>query len=68
MKYKMENPNKIANLVEGNFSQLTDLYLPRLLELQDEENSAVYVLDSLLGVFLTKVQRAQDEAEQLKRL
>jgi len=41
MKYKMENPNKIANLVEGNFKELTNLYLPRLLELQEEENSAV---------------------------
>ena len=33
MKYKMENPNKIANLVEGNFKELTNLYLPKLLEL-----------------------------------
>ena len=33
MKYKMENPNKIANLVQGNYKELTNLYLPRLLEL-----------------------------------
>ena len=33
MKYKMENPNKIGNLVEGSFKELTDLYLPLLLEL-----------------------------------
>ena len=36
MKYKMENPNKVANLVEGSFLELTDLYLPLLLELQAE--------------------------------
>ena len=33
MTYKMENPNKVANLVEGSFKELTDLYLPLLLEL-----------------------------------
>ena len=33
---------------------------------EDEEDSAVYVLDSFLSVFLAKVQRAQDDAEQLK--
>ena len=41
MKYKMENPQKIANLVEGNLKELTNLYLPRLLELQEEEHPAV---------------------------
>ena len=33
MTFKMENPNKVANLVEGSFKELTDLYLPLLLEL-----------------------------------
>lgn len=45
MKYKMENPNKINNLVEGSFKELTDLYLPLLLEMQEEENPAVKLLD-----------------------
>mmetsp|Transcript_12927 Transcript_12927/g.15342 ORF Transcript_12927/g.15342 Transcript_12927/m.15342 type:complete len:111 (-) Transcript_12927:312-644(-) len=46
MKYKMENPNKVANLVEGSFPQLTDLYLPLLLEMQAmEENPAVRLTD-----------------------
>ena len=46
MKYKMENPNKIGNLVEGSFKELTDLYLPLLLELQaEEQDPAVKLLD-----------------------
>ena len=45
MKYKMENPNKINNLVEGSFKELTDLYLPLLLEMQEEEHPAVRLLD-----------------------
>ena len=46
MRYKMENPNKIANLVEGSFKELTDLYLPLLLEMQAEEkHPAVKLMD-----------------------
>lgn len=41
MKYKMENPNKIANLVQGSKQELTNLYLPKLLELQEEEHATV---------------------------
>ena len=36
MKYKMENPDKVRNLVEGSYSELTDLYFPLLLDLQTE--------------------------------
>ena len=32
MKYKMENPDKVRNLVEGSYSELTDLYFPLLLD------------------------------------
>ena len=39
MKYKMENPNKIRNLVEGSMDALTDLYFPKLLEMQAEMNT-----------------------------
>jgi hypothetical protein len=33
MRVKMENPQKVANLVKGNQQQLTEIYLPLLLEL-----------------------------------
>ena len=33
MQYKMENPDKISNLVKGSMDGLTDLYLPKLLEM-----------------------------------
>ena len=39
MQYKMENPNKIGNLVAGSMDSLTDLYLPKLLEMQAETNT-----------------------------
>ena len=45
MHAKMENPNKVGNLVEGSFKELTDLYLPLLLEMQEEENAAVRLMD-----------------------
>lgn len=46
MKYKMENPNKVNNLVEGSFEKLTELYLPLLLEQQAvEEYPALRMLD-----------------------
>ena len=46
MQYKMENPNKVQNLVEGSFTELTNLYLPLLLEMQAEEkHAAVKMLD-----------------------
>ena len=35
LKYKMENPNKVRNLVEGSRTQLSQLYLPILLEFQE---------------------------------
>lgn len=38
MHYKMENPDKVRNLVQGSFHELTELYLPLLLEMQAEEN------------------------------
>lgn len=37
MHYKMENPDKVKNLVQGSFKELTDLYLPLILEMQAEE-------------------------------
>ena len=39
MQYKMENPDKIINLVKGSMDGLTDLYLPKLLEMQAESNA-----------------------------
>ena len=35
MKMKMENPDKIANLVKGQQTQLNEIYLPLLLEIQE---------------------------------
>ena len=39
MQFKMENPDKIGNLVAGSMDSLTDLYLPKLLEMQAETNT-----------------------------
>lgn len=36
MRMKMENANKVKNIVEGNKEQLSALYLPKALELQEE--------------------------------
>jgi|DEB0MinimDraft_12_1074336.scaffolds.fasta_scaffold302327_1 hypothetical protein len=36
MRWKMENPNKVKNIVIGSYEGLTDLYLPQLLELQNK--------------------------------
>jgi len=33
MRAKMENPNKVLNIVKGNLVQLSELYLPFLLEM-----------------------------------
>ena len=33
MKYNMENPNKVKNLVQGSFKELSELYLPLILEM-----------------------------------
>lgn len=33
MRMKMENPQKVANLVKGNSEQLHQIYLPLVLEL-----------------------------------
>lgn len=35
MRMKMENPAKIDNLVQGNQPQLNEIYLPLLLEIQE---------------------------------
>ena len=40
MKFKMENPNKVKNLVHGSFTELTDLYLPLILEMAEEKKPA----------------------------
>ena len=40
MKYNMENPNKVKNLVQGSFKELSELYLPLILEMQAEESGA----------------------------
>ena len=45
MRYGMENPDKVKNLVAGSFSELTELYLPLLLEMQAEDTPAVKMLD-----------------------
>lgn len=37
MKYKMENPNKVMNIVEGNYEALKEIYTPFLKELEKEE-------------------------------
>ena len=36
MKYKMENPNKVKNIVEGQEDQLVEIYEPFLRELESE--------------------------------
>ena len=41
LKYKMENPNKVRNLVEGSRAQLTQLYLPILLEFQEQGHLSI---------------------------
>lgn len=37
MRMKMENPAKIENLVKGNQPQLNEIYLPLLLEIQENK-------------------------------
>ena len=37
MKYKMENPNKVMNIVVGNYEALKEIYTPFLKELEKEE-------------------------------
>ena len=37
MKMKMENPNKIKNIVEGNYVQLGELYMPFLGAIQEQQ-------------------------------
>ena len=32
MRWKMENPDKVGNIVQGSFQGLQDIYTPRLLE------------------------------------
>ena len=34
MKWKMENPNKVSNLVSGSYEGLVELYLPFLRDLE----------------------------------
>lgn len=36
MKLKLENPNKVKNVVIGSFDSLNELYLPRLKQLEKE--------------------------------
>lgn len=38
MRVKMENPNKVLNIVKGNLVQLSELYLPFLLEMQAKKH------------------------------
>ena len=44
MEYKMENPQKIRNLVEGNMSGLTDMYMDYIFDLQEETNERPAIL------------------------
>lgn len=37
MRFKMENKNKIANIVEGNKDLLSELYLPILIDMEAED-------------------------------
>ena len=37
MKSNMENPDKIKNIVEGSIQELGDLYIPLILELEQEK-------------------------------
>ena len=36
MRWKMENPNKVLNLVEGSYGALLDLYMPQINELSEK--------------------------------
>ena len=58
----MENPDKVRNLVEGSYSELTDLYFPLLLEMQTEEKPAVKVLND--GKIITSCQIIKTQVEQ----
>jgi hypothetical protein len=35
MKFKMENPNKVSNIVKGSLDGLNELYIPRLKMLEE---------------------------------
>ena len=39
MRWKMENPDKIRNLVQGSMKELSELYLPLLLEMQETKQT-----------------------------
>ena len=34
MRFKMENPNKVKNVVLGSFDAMNSLYMPRLKQLE----------------------------------
>jgi hypothetical protein len=44
MQYKMENPDKIANIVKGNLAGLSDLYIDLLLEMQEDREDRPGIL------------------------
>ena len=43
MRWKMENPNKVKNIVDGQLEHLFEIYAPHLKKL--EENNIVTIHD-----------------------
>jgi len=41
MRMKMENPDKVKNVVAGSLEGLTDLYLPLILETQQKDQQVL---------------------------
>jgi hypothetical protein len=46
MQFKMENPDKVKNVVQGSLQLLSELYLPVLLQMQAEPNSPISFKDN----------------------
>ena len=42
MWLKMENPAKVSNLVQGSLTELSELYLPLILEIQDKHKTVKF--------------------------
>ena len=47
MRWKMENANKVKNIVDGSYEGLVDLYSPLILEM--EQDGILYTIKDGLG-------------------
>ena len=63
MRWKMENPNKVTNIVKGQIEGLSKIYRPLLEELQSEEIITLHELDD--GVTIRFKSRNDEKLQQM---